>query len=176
MVYLFLTEGVQMIEALTPVDMLRRAEIDITTVSITNNLTVTSSNGVMINSDQLFDSCDFSDLSAIILPGGPGASALIKHEPLCKLVLNTYNKGNLVAAICAAPTLLTKIGLKEKTAVFPAMKDNVCCYSSERVCIDGNVLTAAAMGCSEEFSYEIIKYLLDESAAKSVATSILMRF
>ncbi len=175
MVYLFLTDNTQMIEALTPVDMLRRANIEVCTVSITESLTVTSSNGVKINADKMFEQCDFNDITAAILPGGPGVPSMIAHKPLCDLILKNYKKGNLTAAICAAPTLLSAIGLKEKTAVFPGMKDKVFSYSEQRVCIDSNVITAAAMGCSEEFSYEIIKYLMDENAANAVSDSILMR-
>ncbi len=175
MVYLFYTDGVQMIEALTAVDMLRRAEIAVTTVSITGDKTVKSSNDVAIIADKIFEDCNFADMNAVILPGGPGTASLTAHKPLCELVKRNYDSKNLTAAICAAPTLLASIGITEQMTVFPALAQNVAKYTDARCCIDGNVLTAAAMGCSEEFAYEIIRYLKDEDTANRVADSILMR-
>ncbi len=174
MVYLFLTDKCEMIEALTPVDMLRRAEISVTTVSVTGNITVKSSHDVLITADMLFEDCDFENMTAVILPGGPGVPSLISHKPLCDLVRRNYDKGNLTAAICGAPTLLTAIGLTEATAAHPSVAEKVANYSAERVCLEGNVLTAAAMGCSAEFSSAIIKYLKGEGSAKKIENSILL--
>ncbi len=175
MIYIFLTNNFELVEAMTPIDMLRRAKIDICTVSITGKADVNSSSNVIVTAERLFDDCDFKDIQGVILPGGPGTSSLKAHSGLCNLVLENYRKGNLTAAICAAPTLLADIEIKEKTAVFPALSDKVYNYSDERVCIDGNVITAAAMGCSAEFAYEIIKYIKGEDTARDVAGSILMK-
>ena len=110
-VYLFLAEGFETIEALTVVDILRRAGIPITTVSITDNKEVISAHKIKVEADEIFATCDFSDASMLVLPGGmPGTTNLEAHEGLSALIDEAYEKGIKLAAICAAPSILGKKG------------------------------------------------------------------
>lgn len=175
MVYLFLTTGHETVEALTVVDLLRRAKIEVTTVSITGALEVTSSLGITVQADKVFAEIDYADAEAIILPGGPGTSSYLDHQDLCNLILESYEKGILVAAICAAPSILAKLGIEVKSTVYPALSDEVKHYTGASVSIDGNVITGEALAASIEFSLEIIQYLLNEEAANIVAKGIVKK-
>ncbi len=174
MVYLFLAEGHESVEALTPVDLLRRANIEIKTVSITGSETVCGSSGVKIIADTLFENVDFSDATAIILPGGmPGTTNLLAHVPLCDLILNMYNNDKYVFAICAAPMILSKIGINEKMSIYPTFKDKVMNFSNDKLCVLDKVITANALGSAIDFSLEIIKKLQNDEVASKVANSIV---
>ena len=173
MVYLFLTTGFETVEALTAVDLLRRANIELTTVSITGSIEVTSSLNVTVKADQLYGDIDFSDAEALILPGGPGTPSYMECQALCELLVKHHQEGKLVAAICAAPTILAKNGILVKSTVYPAMKDEIADYVQQKVCVEGNVITGEALGASVDFALEIIKYLLDEEAANKVALGIV---
>ncbi len=175
MVYVFLTTGHETVEALTPVDLLRRAKIEVTTVSLVGELEVTSSLGITVKADKLFEEVDFTDATAIILPGGPGTGNYLEHEAFCQLVLEHYEKKKLTAAICAAPTVLAKLGIDVKSTVYPTMKDQIKDYCDSNVCVDGNVITGEALAASVEFSLEIIKYVLNEEEAMKVANGIVKR-
>lgn len=175
MVYLFLTTGHETVEALTSVDLLRRAKIDLTTVSITGSLEVTSSVNITVKADKLFEEIDFSDAEAVILPGGPGTASYLDHQGLCDLVVAHYSKGSLVAAICAAPSVLAKLGIDVKSTVYPTMADQIKDYCGAGVCVDGNVITGEALAASVDFALEIIKYLVNEEAADAVAKGIVKK-
>lgn len=173
MVYVFLTTKHETVEALTVVDLLRRAEIPLTTVSITGDLEVTSSLGITVKADKKFEDVEFTDADAIILPGGPGTSSYLEHQGLCELILAQYSAGKLVAAICAAPMVLAKLGIHVKSTIYPTMIEELGDYQAVPVCVDGNVITGEALAASVEFSLEIIKYLLDEQVADRVAKGIV---
>lgn len=175
MVYVFLTTGHETVEALTVVDLLRRAKMDLKTVSITGSYEVMSSLGVTVKADMLFEEGDYTGAQAVILPGGPGTPSYLEHEALCKLVLENYEKGNLVAAICAAPMILAKLGIEVKSTIYPTMIEELKNYSGERVSVDGNVITGEALASSVDFALEIIKYLLNEEEAEKVAKGIVKR-
>ncbi len=175
MVYLFLTTGHETVEALTVVDLLRRAKIEITTVSITGNLEVTSSLGITVKADKLFEEVTFDNAEAVILPGGPGTSSYLEHQGVCDLVVEHYKKGTLVAAICAAPMVLARLGIEVKSTVYPTMIDEIKSYSGEAVIVDGNVITGEALAASVEFALTIIKYLVNEETANQVAKGIVKK-
>lgn len=175
MVYLFLTTGHETVEALTVVDLLRRAKIELTTVSITGEIEVTSSLGITVKADRLFEQVDFSDVDAVVLPGGPGTGSYLEHKALCDLVVEQYEKGNLVAAICAAPSVLAKLGINVKSTVYPTMKEQITQYCDACVCVDGNVITGEALAASVDFALEIIRYILNEEEALKVAKGIVKR-
>lgn len=175
MVYVFLTTGHETVEALTTVDLLRRAKMELTTVSITGKIDVTSSLGITVKVDKVFEEVDFADAKALILPGGPGTNSYLEHQGLCDLLVEHYNKGSLVAAICAAPSILAKLGIKVKSTVYPTLKDQIEDYCSSSVCVDGNVITGEALAASVDFALEIIKYLLNEEEASKVAAGIVKK-
>lgn len=180
MVYVFLADGFEEIEALTQVDYLRRAGIELVTVGVTGK-TVKGAHGIEVAADITADKVVLSDsLEMVILPGGiPGVPNLEKCEAVLCAVEYAYKNDKFLAAICAAPTLLARYGyLEGKNAVcYPAMSDEMCGanYRKCSVVRDGKIITAEAAGASEEFSFELIKALRGEEAALKVKTSICAR-
>ena len=112
-VYVFLADGFEDVEALIPIDVLRRGGVEVVTVSTTEFPLVESAHGVNIEADIQFEQSDYADADLIMLPGGmPGASNLFEHEGVCKAVMNQFAAGKKVAAICAAPSVvLAQLGV-----------------------------------------------------------------
>ncbi len=177
-VCIFFAEGYEEIEALTVVDLLRRSGIDIDMVSVTGNLTVTSSHGVAVRTDSLFEETDFSEVQMLVLPGGmPGTKNLEAHGPLMKLVDEFYEKGRYLAAICAAPSILGHKGmLKGKCACsFPEFESHLegAQVSHSSVEVAGNVITARGMGCAIDFGLAIVTAFQGRDAADALARKIV---
>ena len=127
MVYLFLANGFEEIEALATLDILRRANIDIKTVGV-GSQNITGAHGICVKSDVSEDDIDFNNITAIILPGGmPGTTNLQAHAGLCSLLKEKHAQGVMLAAICAAPMAFAQLGLLngEKATIYPAMKDEL---------------------------------------------------
>lgn len=186
MVYLFLAPGFEEIEALTPVDVLRRAGLDVCTVAVSDNRTVPGSHNIPVTADLLFSDAsldasvdaDFSDATMFILPGGmPGAKNLRACEPLCRLLTDAADRGLPVAAICAAPFILGELGiLKGKSAIcYPGFEDRLlgATVSDRKVVRDGNILTAAGMGVALEFALAAVEMLIDKATADRIAASVM---
>lgn len=180
MVYIFLANGFEEIEALTQVDYLRRAGIDIVTVGIEDDC-IYGAHNIPVVCDTTIDEAEISDdIEMIILPGGLGG---VDGISACKkandIIDYCVERGKYVAAICAAPTILAKKGyLKDKHAVcYPAMLDELsdCKNTDGRVAIDGKFITAAAAGVSEEFSFALIEALCGKEAAEKVRKGIVAR-
>lgn len=179
MVYLFLADGFETIEALTVVDMLRRASIDIQTVSVSGSTEVTSAQKITVKADILFD--DISpDPEAVILPGGmPGTLNLKNHRGLVNLIRKQYSEGRLVAAICAAPSILSEMGiLKGRKAIsYPTFEEQLskegALITREKAVTSDNVITSRGMGTAISFGAAIISWLKDEKTADSILKSIV---
>lgn len=179
-VYIFLADGFEEIEGLTVVDLLRRADIDIIMVSITGNLEITGSHQILVKSDVLFEKADFSDADMLVLPGGKtGTDNLTIHEGLDRLLKDFSSKGQMLAAICAAPSVLGKKGLLKgrKAICYPGFEDFLTGASKvdDDVVFDGNIITSKGMGTAIDFSLEIIKKLKGEAEAAKIASSIQYR-
>ncbi len=172
MVYVFLVNNCELVEAMTPIDLLRRAQIDVKVVSLEKEIWVKTSSDIVIKADEIFDVDNITDVSAIILPGGSGVSGYSLEPRLKELILHEHNKGTLISAICAAPTYLDSIGIKFEGTVYPKVSDKLSNYVDKRVHVDKNVITGEALGSSIEFSLEIIEYLIDENTANQVAQAI----
>lgn len=163
--YLFLADGFEEIEALTQVDILRRADMPVKTVSVTGVLTVTGAHGVPVIADMVFEELNEDDIEMIILPGGmPGATNLDKHEGLSKLILNFAAAGKPLSAICAAPMVFGKRGLLKGKQVtcYPGFEKYLedAEYTASLVQKDGNFITAKGPGAAWEFGFAIVeKYL-----------------
>ena len=111
-VYLFLADGFEEVEALTPVDVLRRVDVNVTTVSIMPTRHVKGARNITVVADEMFDDVDYSNADMLILPGGqPGTTNLGNYSPLKKLILDANDKNTWIAAICAAPGILGEMGL-----------------------------------------------------------------
>ena len=179
-VYVFLADGFEDVEALIPVDVLRRGGVDVTTVSISDFPLVTSAHGVNIEADIMFEQGDFSDADLIFLPGGmPGASNLFAHKGVCKVVVDQFAAGKKVAAICAAPgVVLGQLGILEgkKATCYPGFEQMLdgATYTADLVTVDGNVTTAEGPAAAFPYAYELLSQLVSKEVSDQVAEG--MRF
>jgi 4-methyl-5(b-hydroxyethyl)-thiazole monophosphate biosynthesis len=176
-VYIFLAEGFEEIEALTVVDLLRRAEVDIITISMTGKLLVTGSHKITIVTEALFESLDYSDAEMLVLPGGmPGTKNLEEHQGLDELLKDFAAKQKHIAAICAAPRVLGSKGLLQgKQAIcYPGHEEALlgAQLTNKDVVVDENIITSRGMGTSIDFSLVIIRKLKGEEEAKRIANQI----
>jgi len=174
----FFAPGFEEIEALTVVDVLRRASIDVLMVSITESRMVKGSHAISVECDTLFDEADFKSVSMLILPGGmPGAAHLSKHEGL-KALLKSFNDKKLpLAAICAAPFILGDMNLLQgrRAVCFPGFEQHLsgATVSDEAVVVDKNILTAKGAGAAMLFAFEIVEFLRGKSIADDLADKMI---
>ncbi len=177
MVYLFLAEGFEEIEALTVVDLLRRAEIGITTLSVTGSKKVTGSHQITVEADELYEDISYTEAEMLVLPGGmPGTKYLGEHEGLVQLLKETHEQNKDIAAICAAPSILGINGiLKGKRATcFPGFEEKLteAIHTGNKAEVDGNIITGKGMGTAIDFSLRIIEKLKDKALADKIAAAI----
>lgn len=179
-VSVLLAEGFEEIEALTVVDLLRRAKVYVDTISITDEYTVRGSHGIPVLTEDLFDEVDFSDSDMIVLPGGmPGTTNLKEHAGVRKIVQGFYDEGKYVAAICAAPTILNDLGiLKGKRATcYPGVECEIqgALLTRGAVAKDGGIITSQGVGTAIDFALKLIEVLIDGGKALEIAESIVYR-
>lgn len=178
--FIFLANGFEEIEALATVDVLRRAGIETTTVSISASLQVTGAHGVEVKADTVFTDNNYSENDWLIMPGGiPGASNLAACEQLTTLLKNHHAKGGNIAAICASPAIvLSPLGIiKDKEATcYPGFESGMNCrkVGFKPVIIDGNTITANGPGNTIAFALAIVANALCEEKAREVAESMLI--
>lgn len=178
-ILLFLAEGFEEIEAVAPIDVFRRAGIDVTTVSVSDKLTVTGAHGIGVNADVIFEKADLSGDFLIYLPGGmPGTTNLDNHTGLKNLIEKQAAKGATIAAICAAPSILGKMGLlKEKEAIcYPGFESFLtdAKISSSTIVKSGNILTAKGPGVAIPFALKIVEELKGKDTAQQVANGMIL--
>lgn len=178
-ILLFLAEGFEEIEAVAPIDVFRRAGIDVTTVSVSDKLTVTGAHGIGVNADVIFEKADLSGDFLIYLPGGmPGTTNLDNHTGLKKLIEKQAAKRATIAAICAAPSILGKMGLlKEKEAIcYPGFESFLtdAKISSSTIVKSGNILTAKGPGVAIPFALKIVEELKGKDTAQQVANGMIL--
>jgi 4-methyl-5(b-hydroxyethyl)-thiazole monophosphate biosynthesis len=177
--YLFLAEGFEEIEAVAVIDVLRRAELNVITVSITDDKLVKGAHNIVIVADVLFDEvADFKDGKGLILPGGmPGTSNLDAHQPLVKLVSEYYRTGKFIAAICAAPLILGKLRLLRNTEAtcYPGFEEYLedAIFSKQKVVKSGKIITGKGPGCAIEFALKIVETLCGEELAESLKKAMI---
>lgn len=175
---IFMADGCEEIEGLTVVDIVRRAGIHITTISISDKKEVAGAHGITFLADAKKDEVDFSTLDGIVLPGGmPGTINLGADETVDKVIREFAAGGKLVAAICAAPSVLGQAGLlngKHATS-YPGFEPKLtgAVTSEDPVVQDGNVITSSGMGTAIAFALEIVSYFTDKKTADKLAESII---
>lgn len=179
-VYLFVTNGSELAEALLTYDLIDRAGIEIKLVSIEDTNEVVSANNIKFSAELNIKDCSFSDGDAIILPGGvPGVYNLENNEKLIELIYDYNKKNKLIAAVCASPSILGRLGLLEgKSATcYPGFEERFVSgtYTGDQVNVDGNIITAKGLGACYEFSKEIISYLAGSHTAKEVLDQIMFK-
>ncbi len=180
MLYIFLAEGFEEVEALTVVDLLRRAKCDITSVSITGNKAVCGSHGITVMADALYEEVNFDNAKMLILPGGmPGTTNLQAHEGLTALLKENHAQGVMLAAICAAPMVLAQLGLLngEKATIYPAMKDELekAVYSENMVVKSrNNIITSRGPGTAMYFALALIEELKGTEMMENIKEGVLL--
>ena len=175
---LILAEGFEEVEALTVVDLLRRADIVCDMVSLRGTEEVTGSHGITVRADKAFGGADFSAYDGIILPGGmPGTKHLAESAELEVLLKEFHADGKLTAAICAAPSVLAKAGLLAgKTAVsYPSWEEKLtgAVIGEGPVARDGSVVTSRGVGTAIPFALALVEYYLGSERAAELADSIV---
>lgn len=180
-VALFVENGSEELELIAPLDILRRANIHVDLISANNEDYITSSHTVKIIVDKKINDIDnILNYDAIVIPGGmPGSTLLRDNEKIIKFYQEMYNAGKLVAAICAAPIVLSKAGILEDKEVtsYPGFEKEISCktYNNKKaVIVDKNVITAQGPAVSILFGYEIVNYLLQDDTAQNISNAILV--
>lgn len=172
MVYVTLADGFEEIEAITPIDILRRANIDVTTVSITDNLTVKGAHGICVIADKTMSQINPQDMEALILPGGMGHELLDASNEVHALINHALSNDLYIAAICAAPSILgKKMLLDGKNATcFPGFEQFLygANVKEDKVVTDGKIITAKGAGAAAEFGFEICSLLKDSETANAL--------
>ena len=161
-IFVFLAEGFEEIEALTPVDVLRRAGLSVQTVSIMDEQMVTGAHGVPVLADTMFAEIQPEDAEMILLPGGlPGATNLDAHDGLSRMILDFAATEKPLAAICAAPLVLGNRGLLQgkRATCYPGFETYLqgAEYTAALVEKDGNIITGKGPGAAMEFAFDIVE-------------------
>ena len=178
-VAVILANGCEEIEAITIIDVLRRAEIDVTSISISNQLEINGAHGIKIIADALFDSMvDFDVFTMIILPGGiPGTTNLNKHVGLKQLLLSYSEKGKPLGAICAAPLVLGELGLLsgKSATCYPGFEKHLkgASITNTATQVSGNIITGKGAGVAIEFALKIVELLKDKNTSDELAKKLV---
>ena len=161
-IFVFLADGFEEIEALAPVDILRRAGLSVKTVSVMDEQVVAGAHGVPVLTDVMFDEINAEDAEMILLPGGlPGATNLDAHQGLSQMILDFAKEEKPLAAICAAPLVFGNRGLLEgkKATCYPGFESYLkgAQYTAALVEKDGNFITGKGPGAAMEFAFAIVE-------------------
>ncbi len=173
----FLTEGFETVEALAVVDILRRAGVTVDLVSVTQQKTIKSAQGITIEAEYAFEEYNVQESDAIFLPGGPGHVHYEENEKLIQNIKEFADNNKYVTAICAAPSVLGRAGILngKRATCFPGfeseLKGAILAKVSERVVVDGNIITSRGMGTSIDLGLELVRLLVGDNKAKELAVS-----
>ena len=179
-VAVFIADGSEEVEAITPVDLLRRANVDVDVVSVMDTLEITASRNVKITADKLIGDINFDEYDLLVLPGGvKGTNNLNATDLLKEQIVKFNEQGKGIAAICAAPTVFAGLGILDG-------KDSTCnpgfwealragganVIEDSKVVVNGNMITSQAMGTSVDFGLALVGYLCGEEAEENLRKNI----
>ena len=180
-VALFIENGSEELELIAPLDVMRRANLEVDVISANNEDFITSAHNVKIMADKKIEEINnILDYDAIVIPGGmPGSTLLRDNKKIIEFYQTMYNSGKLVAAICAAPIVLSAAGITDDKEVtsYPGFDKEINCksYNSEKaVVVDKNVITAQGPAVAILFGYEIVNYLLQGNTADDIKKTMLV--
>ncbi len=174
-----MADGFEEIEAITPIDILRRANLDVTTVSITNDLMVTGAHAITLKADISIKDVNTSEIDMAVLPGGmPGSKNLNESTEVKNILQDLSVRGKLIGAICAAPMVLGNMGLlKDKKAIcYPGFEDQMkgAILASNKVETDTNITTGKGPGVSTQFALRLVELLVDQQTADEIAAAMML--
>lgn len=178
--YVLLAPGFEIAEATLPIDILKRARIDVVTVSVNNDPIVPASNGVKVVADQLIESSDFSDGDMLFLPGGmPGSNNLRDSKEVAAVIRQYAQEGKWLAAVCAAPMVYGLMGLLEghRATCYPGFeKDLLGATPVQETCVrDGQFITGCGAGAGFALGREMAAVLVGEDAANAVLRQMMFQ-
>ena len=176
MIYVLLTNGFEEVEAITPIDIMRRAGLSVKTAAVADSLTVVGSHDIPVTADIMIDDVDTADMEALILPGGPGHTNLDDSVKVHKLIDYAVENNILLAAICASPSILGKKGILsgKKATAFPGFEQFLLgaeVLPDKSVC-DGKIITAKGAGASAEFGFMLTETLAGKEMADKLRESM----
>lgn len=177
MIYMFLADGFEEIEALCPLDLMRRASLPVTTVGI-GGRSITGAHGITVSADIADAAYVGDDADMIFLPGGmPGTLNLAASETVTRAIRDAASNGKYIAAICAAPSILGDMGLLngKKAVCYPGFEDRLTGAEipDERVVLDGKLLTAKGMGAALDMGLEAVRIFCGEKAAAELRHAVI---
>ncbi|GAB1477188.1 DJ-1/PfpI family protein [Bacillota bacterium] len=178
-VYVHLATGFEEIEAVTVIDVLRRAGIDTESVSVTGDLSVKGAHGITVEADLLFDSADYKNCGMIVLPGGmPGTTNLGAHEGLMREIRAFAAQGKYLAAICAAPMVFGEAGLLQgkKAVIYPGMEAHLkgALVGKGAVESDDKIITSKGPGTAYDFAFAIVETIKGAEAAAVLRKAMIL--
>lgn len=174
---IILADGFEEIEAITPIDLMRRAEIEVTIAGL-GKKEITGAHGITIPCDTTVAEIHLQPFHAVILPGGnPGTTNLLNSDQVLEIVRSNFRENSLTAAICAAPQILDKTGVLngKSFTCYPGVETNIThgTFKNDPVIVDGNCITARSAGNSVQFGLEIITALVGKSVSDQVKEKIV---
>lgn len=175
-----LVDGFEEMEAIAPIDLLRRADITVVTAGI-GEMKATGSHGITVETDAQWNTVDVASFDAIVLPGGPGWKRLSEASGLYEHLQSFAAAGKLVGAICAAPAILARAGLLKgkRAACFPGVEDELTSQGAElvreEVVFDGRIVTSRGAGTATPFALALIEALADTATAEKIGAAIVFR-
>lgn len=177
-IMVMLADGFEEVEALTVVDVLRRAEVQCDMICLEEKRSVAGAHKIIVHADYSIDEVNTSEYDGIVLPGGmPGAVNLRNSIKVVETVKDYYAAGKLVAAICAAPIVFEKAGIisGKKVTSYPSFAEQLgnSIYCTDAVCVDNHVITSRGPATALAFAYEILSYLGKEKEAEELKEGML---
>jgi len=178
-IYIHLAEGFEEIEAITIIDVLRRAGLNVTSVSVTGNRMVKGSHNIEIKADLLFEEVDYTKGTMIVLPGGmPGAKNLNEHQGLKSKIVEYHENGKYLAAICAGSIVFGNLGILsgKKAVCYPGYETHLVGADVQSVpyIVDDMIITGRGVGAALQFSLEIVRILIGEERAIQLQKAMLI--
>lgn len=176
MIYILLADGFEELEAIAPIDILKRSKINVKTVSV-NGISAIGSLGTEIKCDTTIDKIEKNEIAGIILPGGmPGTKNLSESLEIRDIINYCTKRKILIAAICAAPSILGEMGILEnkEACCYPGFEQSLkgAKISSNSVCVCDNIITAKGPGAAVNFAFKILEYVKGKAAVKIVRNSM----
>lgn len=175
MVYVLLADGFEEIEAIEPIDILRRGGVSVKTVGV-NGKRVVGAHGIAVEADILINEALAENIELLMLPGGPGHTNIEESEPAMSLIKNAYEKGMLISAICASPSILGKAGMlnNKKAVCFPGYEKFLygAEYSEEKAVRDGSIITGKGAGAAAEFGFLMLEALKGKKCAEEIRSAM----
>lgn len=167
-------DGIEELEALTPVDILRRADVQVVVASVKSQATITGRSQITFSADTHLSQLGDEPFDLVVLPGGGGVLDLLDHPELKALLVAQAKSGRALAAICAAPKLLARHGLLQgrQATSHASVRQDLPLPSDLTTVTDGNITTSQGPGTAVEFALELVKILKGASLAREIAASL----